>query len=303
MQSPRWCFTINNPVEQDTDTLLAISDDLPGNGIEYLVYGREIGDNGTPHLQGFVIFTSRKRLATVRGIIGHRAHLEVARGTNAQASDYCKKDGDFDEFGILPRSRERAPTIADFREWVVVEYADADNAPSQREIANRFPNLFVRYGERLSQLALHLLPQPNLVTQAPLSQWQMELYDSLAIPPNDRTISFYVDSDGGKGKSYFCRYYLTLNPAITQVLSGGKRDDIAHAIDCTKTVFLFNMPRGGMEYCQYTILEQLKDRMIFSPKYNSVTKIILNPCHVVVFCNEMPDQSRMSEDRFNIVNL
>lgn len=303
MQSQRWVFTINNPVEEDTNVLSGIIDNVPTNGVDYIVYGREVGDNGTPHLQGFIAFTNRKRFNAVRTVLGHRAHIEISRGTPQQAADYCKKDGDFVEGGELPRPRERAPTITDFRDWVLSEYGGSERQPSSREIANRFPNLFVRYGERLSLLAAHLCPPPDLVTQSPLMEWQMDLYEELELPPDDRRVCFYVDSDGGKGKSYFCRYYLTRNPSKTQILSGGKRDDIAHAIDVTKTVFLFNMPRGGMEFMQYTILEQLKDRMIFSPKYNSLTKVLWRQCHVIVFCNEMPDQSKMSYDRFKIVNL
>jgi hypothetical protein len=113
---------------------------------------------------------------------------------------------------------------------------------------------------------------------------------------------FYVDDEGGKGKSWFQAWYLTKNPEKTQVLSAGKRDDIAHTIDKTKSVFFFNIPRGGMEYLQYPILEQLKDRMVFSPKYNSTMKFLTAVPHVVVFCNEHPDMNKMSLDRYIIIN-
>jgi hypothetical protein len=87
------------------------------------------------------------------------------------------------------------------------------------------------------------------------------------------------------------------------LLAPGKRDDLAHAIDVSKSVFLFNVPRGSMEFLQYGVLEQLKDRVIFSPKYESTTKVILQKTHVVVFCNEEPDLTKMSADRYVIRNL
>ena len=105
------------------------------------------------------------------------------------------------------------------------------------------------------------------------------------------------------GEKFFCRWMLTRHPEKVQILSVGKRDDIAHAIDVSKSIFLFNMPRGGMEYLQYTILEQLKDRIIFSPKYASCTKVLYYQPHVVVFSNEEPDMTKMSADRYIIRNL
>ena len=78
---------------------------------------------------------------------------------------------------------------------------------------------------------------------------------------------------------------------------------MAYVIDISKSIFLFDIPRGSMEYLQYSILEQLKDQMIFSPKYESVSKVIPHKVHVVVFCNEEPDRNAMTEDRYKITYL
>ena len=48
--------------------------------------------------------------------IAPRAHIESAKGTPEQASDYCKKDGDYEEFGNLPK--KRANGISDLDEFV-----------------------------------------------------------------------------------------------------------------------------------------------------------------------------------------
>lgn len=93
-----WCFTINN------DCYNAVHTDLcsnPTRVFDYCVMGDEIGDNGTPHVQGFIVMKKRTERSTMSRLFP-RAFLEVMRGTTKQASDYCKKDGDFIELGVLP---------------------------------------------------------------------------------------------------------------------------------------------------------------------------------------------------------
>jgi len=80
-QSRHWCFTINNPSLVDPPDISLIT---------YIIAGYEIGDQGTPHLQGYVIFKTKKRLTQVKKIMP-RAHLEMKQGTPEQAAHYCMK--------------------------------------------------------------------------------------------------------------------------------------------------------------------------------------------------------------------
>lgn len=301
MQSTRWIFVINNPTAEEQVVLRNLGDDVGTNGLRYLVWGREIGETGTYHLQGFVVFDSRKRLRTVKEIIGHRAHCEVARGTSVQAADYAKKDGDYDEFGNLPTGRRQAESVTDFADWVRQQLSEGV-AVNERSIANAFPTLFVRYGARLVVLANHL-PPPPVMEINDLRGWQIDLYQELLLPADDRKVKFFVNAEGGAGKTFFCRWMLTAHNDLVQVLSVGKRDDLAHAIDTTKKIFLFNIPRASMEFFQYGIAEGLKDKMVFSPKYNSMMKILTQNVHVVVFSNEHPNREKLSRDRFDIQEI
>ncbi len=52
----------------------------------------------------------------------------------------------------------------------------------------------------------------------------------------------------------------------------------------------------------YQFIESLKNGVLFSPKYESGQKIF-KPPHVFVFANYEPDQTKLSADRWNIVQL
>jgi hypothetical protein len=95
--SKYWCFTLNNYTPEEEKALISLGNDDTGC-LSYLIYGREKGSNGTPHLQGYVEFRSRTRLASAKNKLGiQRIHLERRLGTAAQAAVYCKKDGDYFE--------------------------------------------------------------------------------------------------------------------------------------------------------------------------------------------------------------
>jgi len=119
--------------------------------------------------------------------------------------------------------------------------------------------------------------------------------------PDDRKIIFVVDPVGNMGKSWFLKWWISKYPASTQRLSIGKRDDLAFAIECHRKYFLFDIPRTQSEFMQYSVLEQLKDRMIFSSKYESCNKMLTNVPHVVVFMNEEPDYNKMTADRYEVI--
>ena len=138
--SRRWVFTLNNYTDDDEA-------DISSWEATYTTYGREVGDSGTPHLQGFVVFAQTKRLAGVKRIHG-RCHWEVAQGTSQQARDYCQKDDDYVEFGTFPGSQgkrndlERA--VATLKEHGLKRVAEDHTAT------------FVKFSRGFRDAALHL---------------------------------------------------------------------------------------------------------------------------------------------------
>lgn len=228
--------------------------------------------------------------------------MEACRGSSNSNKEYCQKDGDFEEFGEFPGNQGRRTDIQEFLEWADTFVTQHSRAPTRSEVAVAHPEMFLRFSRNLMELLQLRAPPPAIRNGSP-APWQQDLETRLLGNADDRTVLFYIDREGNKGKSWFQGYFFTKHPEVTQCLGVGKRDDIAFAIDENKRIFFFNVPRGAMQFVQYTIFEQLKDKMLFSTKYQSTTKILRQYPHVVVFCNEGPDMEAMSTDRYEIVDM
>lgn len=294
-QVARWCFTLNNYSPQELNHIIETAEN--NDEIKYLIIGKEVGDSGTPHLQGFCILSRSCRLRAVKGLISPRAHFEASRGSNKQASEYCKKEGDFTEFGSYAEPGTRTD-FADFKAWVLQQ----PNKPTAALVASEFPVLFIKYGRIMEWVDL-VYPVVLPCVNPELREWQQQLETTLEGEADDRKINFVIDPDGGKGKTWFVKYWLHKYPELTQVLSVGKRDDLAYSIDESKKFFFFDVPRSSSEFLQYSVFEKLKDRVIFSPKYGSRTKFLSFLPHVIIFMNEDPDLTKLSYDRYVITNV
>lgn len=140
-----WCWTLNNWTEDDVSKLIAIGTERVG--VSYLCYGKETGEEGTPHLQGFISFDRRRSLSYVRNFVNDRAHYEIARGTPAENRAYCSKDGEFSEFGACPEGRGRRTDL----EGCII---DLKAGRSKREILESHPTVFAKYPRFVSEVSL-----------------------------------------------------------------------------------------------------------------------------------------------------
>lgn len=131
-----WTFTVNNYSEEERSRILA----LPG--LSYLIVGREVGENGTPHLQGVARFRYALGFAAVR-IRFPRAHLEVVRSL-PHAIEYCMKEGDYEEVGDRPQQGKRNDLDA-----VCAQVLSGD---PMAVIAAEHPTAFVKFSRGLMAL-------------------------------------------------------------------------------------------------------------------------------------------------------
>lgn len=96
-------FTVNNYTDDDVIKARSAIEDGTAT---YLVFGYEIGKEGTPHLQGYIELSKQLRMASLKPYLP-RAHMESRRGTAQQATDYCKKDGKYEEWGSMKNPGKR----------------------------------------------------------------------------------------------------------------------------------------------------------------------------------------------------
>lgn len=99
-----YCFTWNNYPEDFVDHFDTV---FSVYSMKYVVVGLETApETGTRHLQGFVSFSRPVPFTKVRECLPG-CHIENMRGTVKQAVNYCKKGGNFREWGDCPNQGAR----------------------------------------------------------------------------------------------------------------------------------------------------------------------------------------------------
>ena len=88
IRSRTWCFTLNNPTPEEKKYIK--ENDL--KEFSYIIVGEEVGEQGTPHLQGYIEFENQRTFKAVKKLLP-RCHIEKAKGTGKQNRDYCSKEG------------------------------------------------------------------------------------------------------------------------------------------------------------------------------------------------------------------
>jgi len=139
-----WMITINNPTDADRDNLERLKPST-----NYWVIGLETGESNTPHLQCFFSLKKGLRMSALKALVP-RAHLDRANGTAKQASDYCKKDGNFTEGGDLSQCLQRG---AAGRKSQDQAYAKVIEQAKKRQFDEIEPTLLLRHYSAIKRIA------------------------------------------------------------------------------------------------------------------------------------------------------
>lgn len=116
-KAKHWCLTVNNYGDADICQFKNIEESAA-----YYIYGKEVGDSGTRHLQCYIVFKTAKSYAACRKIwpTGYFTH-KYPKSTPQQAADYCRKDGDVVEFGELPEAQQTAGGRKTSENWALIK--------------------------------------------------------------------------------------------------------------------------------------------------------------------------------------
>lgn len=246
-QGRRYCFTLNNWSDEDYATIIQ---DMSRKNWKYII-GKEIGENKTPHLQGYFESKSPVRFGTLKKL-NPKIHWEKARGKRQDNIDYCSKDGDF--LSTFPLS-----------------------------------------------LKMRLLKKyKNIIWK----DWQQEILDLVEKDSDERSILWVCDREGKKGKSFLVKY---IDLKYDVISADGKKDNVFNQIrtwmennpEESPKVVILDIPRSGIGYVNYGVLEQIKNGRIYSGKYEG-GKCLFEIPHIVVMANDMPEMDAWSKDRYDI---
>lgn len=244
-----WFLTLNNYTDNDILTLKSFSN------CNYL-FQEEMGDLGTPHLQGVFMFKNQKSFESLCNRIP-KAHWEVLRSKKF-GIEYCKKlkTRCGNVYTNIPNLKIKKRLITEYRPWQV----------------------------KLIQL--------------------MKKYEE-----DDRKIIWVVGRQGSEGKTVFAKDWYNLNPDETAYVCG-KAGDMKYFLaerffnDNEEIKYIFiDCVRSEESTISYKGIEEIKNGFFFSTKYKSKMVSYNIVPTLVIFSNEEPNYSKLSKDRWIILDI
>jgi len=134
-----WCFTLNNPLE--------VRPSYIEDKHNYLIYQLEQGEQGTPHIQGYVQLKKPARLSAMVKWLP-KAHFTQSRGTPQENTVYCSKEPRLEDtviYGVPTTSGRRTDLEG------AIEIIRNAKRPLA-EIMEQAPEVYVKYPQGMKDL-------------------------------------------------------------------------------------------------------------------------------------------------------
>lgn len=159
-----YCFTINNYSDDEWSKCQTLGD--------YGCIAKEVGDSGTPHIQGYFYFHNKKAFGALKKILP-RAHFDIALGNQKQNRTYIfgpyKKDDKYKpenptaiEWGEITSQGERT----DLNEIK----CEIENGTKVDDIVMDRPMLYHQYGRTLNKIE-DIVMRKKFRTEMTLGVW------------------------------------------------------------------------------------------------------------------------------------
>lgn len=154
------------------------------------------------------------------------------------------------------------------------------------------------------QLWQNCLPEPiiDYLDGKELYPWQLKVTNILKEERDPRTIHWIWEPIGRTGKSSFARHLIIKQEPCTVTFVTGSAKDVKYAISQMKEVpkaVLVDYVRSQENFISYQMLEEVKNGLFFSPKYEAAMKVF-NPPHLIIFANFPPEFTKLSLDRWKV---
>jgi len=176
-QVASFVFTFNNYSAEQVEQVKALSTQS-----RYLVFGYEVGESGTPHLQGYCQLLKRVSLSKIGKMFPW--HVEPTQGTPVQASEYCKKSGNIEEFGTIATVETGGAMGGEAEQARWREISDLAKEGRLDEIDAKYPKDYLRSYRMLKEVAKDHMKKPL---------------------PNDHLAGIWLHGPSGVGKSRSAR--------------------------------------------------------------------------------------------------
>ena len=141
-----------------------------------------------------------------------------------------------------------------------------------------------------------------------MKPWQRWITEKVTKTADYRDILWIWQPEGNTGKTYLAKYLHYFHGAI---ITGGKSEDMKHAIARWKQItghypvtIIIDVARSdSIPKSGYKTIEQIKNALFFSGKYQSGMVASCNPPNVVIFSNTPPKLQNLSNDRWVVKTI
>jgi len=277
-----------------------MSNDRGKNSIDEFIVGREKGESDYLHTHVVLKFKKKLCFQNCRKFDYKGVHPKIEPVRDwAEAVHYAAKDGDID-------------TNIDLANLVPIQ------KKIDRVMMSKTPREALKNAQSMSDVVpiLKMFEMKRDSDQCPfeplkeLRPWQKDLLTILNDCNSNRTIHWVHDKHGGSGKTSLQKHIMATTVGTLIIPGAATSSNINEAIrsyleqNDALNFLLINLARGSENYDSiYQTLEQVKDQMMFCPKYKSRTILLSKSPTVCIFANATPCTSKLTLDRWRLYEL